>query len=106
MRQVGATGLEGWTEAVGKHSRGEWMNSTLVVRAKNGETKKFRAGYAFIEAWGFMENDRFVVVRSRNAHGPARWEKFDFQSGKLVEEFFRSKDSKIPDWVKPFQGSD
>ncbi len=78
------------------------MNSTLIIQNKNGTKKEFRAGYAFIEAWGLIDGDRFAVIRSRNSHGPARWEKFDVRSMKLIEEYHYTKGSPVPVWVNPY----
>jgi len=103
MKQDGPNGLEGWTVGTGKNYRDEWMNSNLVVRTKGGKVVKFRAEYAFIDKWGFADNNQCVVIRSINAHGPFYWQKYEIKSGKLIADYYRSKDPEhIPAWVSPF----
>ena len=96
------TGLEGWTHADYRHSKGAWMNSTLVVKTKNGKIKKFAAEYAFIVGWDYCYDDSCVVIQSQNAHGPFYWQLYDISSGKLLDSFYRSKADVFPEWVHQF----
>lgn len=96
------TGLEGWTQAYFRHSKGAWMNGELVVKNLEGSTQTFRAGYAFIVGWDFCGDDSCVVVQSQNAHGPYCWQLFEIPTGALLEEYFRSKTENPPDWVIDF----
>ena len=96
-------GLKGWTIATAEHSRGGWMNTTLVVVDKKKVKRKFQASRAFIERWGFADSDRAVVVRSRNAHGPSWIEKFDISTGELIAECAGSNSFEdTPRWAQPW----
>lgn len=107
--QAGAVSLmretathEGWTVANFRHSKGAWMNRTLVMKTEQGNRKTFDAQYAFIVGWNFCRDDSCVVIQSQNAHGPYYWQLFDISSGKVLEEFYRSKTDDVPDWVIDF----
>lgn len=103
LKQTSNDGIRGWTLATAKHSKGEWMNSTLVIVTKAKVEKKFRASRAFIEVWGLADSDTAVVVRSRNSHGPSWIEKFDIATGKLVAECQGSNYLKdTPKWAQPW----
>ena len=96
-------GIKGWTFATAVHSRGGWMNSTLVVVDERNVERKFHSSRAFIEKWGFSDSDTTVVVRSRNAHGPSWIEKFDISTGKLIAECQGSNSLKdTPGWAQPW----
>lgn len=96
-------GPRGWTEAYHRHSTGSWMNGNLVVVTTAKEKKTFRAGYGFINRWGFADEGRCVVICSRNSHGPARIEKYEIASGKLLAECQGSKALEdTPGWAQPW----
>jgi len=102
LRHKAGSGLEGWTEAKYRHSKGAWMNGTLAVRKEKGDIQLFQAQYAFIVGWDFCRNDTCVVIQSQNSHGPYYWQLFDLSTGKLKEDFFPYKADKFPDWVIDF----
>lgn len=103
MEQISKSGIRGWTVATAKNYQGAWMNSCLVVLGPNAKKTEFAAEYAFIDLWGFVDHDSAVVLRSIGARGPYRWQKFSLSSGKLLEDYFRSKNTDpVPSWVKPF----
>lgn len=101
LSKEGPQRLRGWTEATAKHSRDGWMNQTLVVKGPGTARREFRAQYAFIEAWAFTDEGGSVVIRSRNAHGPAYYQKYEVKGTKLLDDYYGSKAPKFPDWVKP-----
>ena len=102
LQRKSTTGLEGWTHADFRHSKGAWMNDTLVVKTKKGKIKKFAAEYVFIVGWDFCRDDSCVVIQSVNAHGPCYWQLYDISSGKLLDSFYRSKADVFPEWVHQF----
>jgi len=96
------SGLEGWTIADSRHSKGAWMNRTLVIKTKKGKKKTFPAEYAFIVGWDFCRADSGVVIQSQNAHGPYYWQLFDIPTGRLLDSFYRSKVDNFPEWAHQF----
>lgn len=102
LQQTSESGLTGWTQATHRHSSGAWMNGFLKIKTRKKEIKEFRAQYAFIIGWAFTRNDSCVVIQSQNSHGPYYWQLFDISTGKLLDEFFRSKADEFPLWVKDF----
>jgi hypothetical protein len=102
LKQISPNGLTGWTRAASRHSSGAWMNRFLDIKTKNGDVKEFEAEYAFIIGWAFSRSDTCVVIQSQNAHGPYYWQIFDISTGKLLDEFYRSKADKFPEWAIDF----
>jgi hypothetical protein len=93
----------GWTEAHHRHSKGSWMNGTLVVVTAAKEKKTFRASRGFIDRWGFADEGKSVVICSRNSHGPAWMEKYEIASGKLLAECSGSEFlESTPEWARPW----
>lgn len=103
LKLTSQSGLQGWTLATARNSKGEWINSTLVIVTKSKE-ETFRASRAFIEVWGFADlEDTAVIVRSRNLHGPSWIEKFDIKTGKLLAQCQGSNELKdTPKWAQPW----
>ena len=55
----------------------------------------------YIEEWGFSKDGKYVVVKSRGAHGPAYVQRFGVKDGKSagrVEAFAE----ELPEWAKPY----
>ena len=103
LHRTSKTGLQGWTHADHRHSSGTWMNSTLVIKTRQGKIKTFRSEYAFIIGWAFCHSDSCVVIQSQNAHGPYYWQLYDISSGKLLDDYYRSKADEFPEWAKQFE---
>jgi len=102
LLRASTSGLEGWTRADSRHSKGAWMNRTLVVKTKQGNMKTFVAEYAFIVGWDFCRDDSCVVIQSQNAHGPYYWQLFDIPTSRLLDSFYRRKADKFPEWAHQF----
>ncbi len=104
LRQTSESGLSGWTEAGGRHSKGQWMNGLLKIQKDDDTVQTFHSQYGFIIGWAFSRGDTAVVVQSQNSHGPYYWQIFDIASGKQLEEFFDVQ-STWPEWVIDFTGT-
>lgn len=100
--KVSKSRLVGWTYARGRHSRGMWMNNQLCIARNSQDRTLFNASRAFIEVWGFTDNDTHVVMRSRNAHGPTWIEKFSIDTGRLVAECSGFDSPDTPEWARPY----
>lgn len=100
LPRVSQGGLVGWTHASGRHSRGMWMNKALRIARDGRLVREFKASRAFIEVWDLTDSDSCVIIRSRNAHGPSRIEKFRIDTGELVAEGSGSHD--VPAWAQPY----
>ena len=103
LEATSESGIKGETVTKHRNSRGDWMNSLLILKQPGKDEKEFRSFYTWIEKWGFGDADKSVVIRSRNAHGPSRIEKYDIASGKLLAECSGSDLLKdTPEWARPF----
>jgi hypothetical protein len=101
--KVSGSGDVGWTYAAGRHSRGAWMNSELCIAKSKSEITRIQADRAFIELWEFTDDNRCVVLRSRNIHGPSRIEKIEIGSGQLVESCSGSDyPEQTPVWARKY----
>jgi len=56
----------------------------------------------FIEQWGFTEDGRHFVVKSRGAHGPASVQLFAFKPGP-AETTVEAYSDDLPDWARPYK---
>ncbi len=101
LQQTAESGLSGWTEAVGRHSRGQWMNGVLKIQKGEDVIQTFRSNYGFIIGWAFSRGDTAIVIQSQNSHGPYYWQLFDIASGEQLDEFFDIH-KKWPEWVIDF----
>lgn len=103
LRQKSDNGLEGWTIATVQNTRGEWVNSKLVIAVSPNHKVILTSSDPFIEKWGFADNGKNVVVRSRFAHGPSLIQKFEIASGKVIAECKGSDYLKdTPEWARPW----
>jgi hypothetical protein len=102
LPRVSATGLVGWAHALFINARGWPVDSVLRVCWPDGHHKDFKADSAFIEIWNFVENDTAVVIKSRGAHGPAAYIKYDLRSGKDLAHADAFSGTPLPGWAKPY----
>jgi hypothetical protein len=81
--------------------------------AQNGELRIWENGKVlatvstvneYIEGWSFAQDRRHVVIKSREAHGPARIELFAFRNGPPEQSVgaFGDDEGALPGWAIPF----
>jgi len=95
LPQISKSGLVGWARI-----EGDQESVRVVITESNIKTYNVDL---FIDEWGFSDDSAFVVVKTRNSHGPAFYHQFDTQTGKEVASIlsFTSYD-QLPAWAKPY----
>lgn len=56
----------------------------------------------FIEQWGFSQDGRRIVVKSRGAHGPATIQLFAIKGGP-AEAAVDAYSEHLPEWARPYK---
>ncbi len=104
LPKLAKSGLIGWARYESKNDRGWPVPDTLrICWPADGHHKDFKIiEFPFIEEWDFADSDSAVIIKSRCAHGPAHFYKYDLATEKLLGEAKGTYDSVLPDWAKPF----
>jgi hypothetical protein len=100
---VSDKGNMGWTQCTNFDRKGYAMNEKLVIKLVSGGTKEFRPNPSapFIEDWSFTDNDSAIVIKSRGAHGPASFVRYDLATGRMTQKKDgRSDAEKAPSWAQ------
>lgn len=108
MVKLAKSGLVGWTTFHRRNDRGWEVDDTLrVCWPPDGRHRDFKVeSKPFIEAWGFVDGDTAVVIKSRGSHGPAEYVKYRVADGALLGEADAGIDKALPDWAQPYADPD
>jgi hypothetical protein len=107
--KVAADGVVGWIDCSGVEAgkkqlclyKGVPVGSQLILCTRGKITARIASGKPFIEEWGFTADGKFVVVKSRAAHGPAVIERFTRPDGKADGEVEESAEN-APEWARDY----
>jgi hypothetical protein len=104
LAKVSKGGLVGWTYAATQNLAPDhpWMNGSLILARRGRVLAKLEADDAFIEVWGFTDNDTCIVMRSRMLHGPSVIEKFNIATKERIGRCSNSDPTSMEDWALPF----
>ena len=61
----------------------------------------FHSGYPFIDERDTSADGATLLIRSRFAHGPARFELFDLRTQQLIHQTVEQPYADLPSWGKP-----
>jgi hypothetical protein len=108
MPKVSSEGAVGWVvcemqpnSSSLKLYDGLTIGSSLAVNFRGRIVANLRSAKPFIEDWAFDTDARHVIVKSRQAHGPAVIERFGLHDGP-PEESIEAYQEGLPDWAQPF----
>ena len=100
LPKVSSSGLVGWTKYETLY-RDKPVFDTLRVVWPDEHHRDYKATLGFIEEWDFADNAA-VIIKSRAAHGPAAYQKYDLASGKIIDQAKVELGKELPDWAKPY----
>ena len=105
--RVAADGTVGWTVYAAERpaataSYNIRPNGTVVMCRRGKVLCRVETLLGFAEEWGFADEGKRFVVKSRALHGPAKVELHETDTGKLVAEAEASAE-KLPAWAEPYR---
>lgn len=107
--KVSSSGMVGWiVYSLRKDGKSIEMYGDLPINGKVSICEKgtvlatVSTTKSFIEQWGFSQDSRHVVVKSRGAHGPATIQLFAIKDGP-AEAAVDAYSENLPDWARPYK---
>jgi hypothetical protein len=107
--KVSSSGMVGWiVYSLQKDGKSIEMYGELPINGKVSICEKGRVlatvptTNPFIEQWGFSQDGRHVVVKSRGAHGPATIQLFAIKNGP-AEAAVDAYSENLPEWARQYK---
>ena len=107
--KVSSSGMVGWiVYSLQKDGKSIEMYGELPINGKVSISEKGKVlatvstTKPFIEQWGFSEDGRYIVVKSRGAHGPATIQLFAVKDGP-AEAAVDAYSENLPEWARPYK---
>ena len=98
--RVAPDGTVGWTVyQVTKSGNYDFQpNGTVVLRRRGQVIQKIGSTYNYIDEWCFLDHGSKVVLRIRQASGRALIERYESDTGRLLDSVDASR-SDLPSWA-------
>jgi hypothetical protein len=107
--KISSSGMVGWiVYSLQKDGKSIEMYGELPINGKVSICEEGKvlatvsATKPFIEQWGFSQDNRHIVIKSRGAHGPATIQLFGLKDGP-AEATVDAYSENLPEWARPYK---